>query len=325
MWFKKIKQLFEALKKLRLLNLSSNKFSLKHHRRINTNEENNSSQKQKQRHKTTNSSGSSDGEEEEDDEDDEEEDNTSPERIEIDMDVPTPDVDMDESSSTSSNKQQQQKPEQEESLTSVLDERNVFTEWPLNTHLTTLILNSCHLELDSVVERLVERMPNLAELHLASNDYERITFSPAFRKSSVKVLYFNNNQLRSWLDVCRLGVCFPSLETLVISENHIDTFVCNEKSSNTEEVDDPFVVFKHLSVLIANKLKINDWSSIDHLRKFPSLRHVRIQNIPLLESLNDDEKYFVLVGHLDETIHSLNGSLITSDDKVKITFFFFII
>lgn len=112
------------------------------------------------------------------------------------------------------------------------------------------------------------------------------------------------------MDVCRLGICFPSLETLVISENSIDTLTSTAESSS-----DPYVVFKNLNVLIANKLKINDWTSIDHLRKFPNLRHVRIQNIPLLESLNDEEKYFVLVGHLDESISSLNGSEITSEDK----------
>lgn len=269
----KIKSLFEALKKLRLLNLSSNKFS-------------NKSKRQAANDNNNNNNG---------DEDDDE-DESSPERIEID--------EIDEDTQMCD----------EIATTNNSPAKHPFADWPANMHLTTLILNSCYLDL-ALVESLLDRVPNLAELHLASNDYSAITFSAGFRKPSVKVLYFNNNQLRSWLDVCALGVCFPSLETLVISENHIERFVHDTKNSEDENFD-PFVVFKHLSVLIANKLKINDWSSIDYLRKFPSLRHVRIQNIPLLESLNDDEKYFVLVGHLDESIHSLNGSEITSDHKV---------
>lgn len=247
-----------ALKKLRLLNLSSNK--LKHHE-DNTNN-------------------------------DEEE--KADEKIEIDNDENNEeDTQMEEKSPVSV------------SVSPGLP--NPFKEWPVNSTLGTLILNACQLEL-SLVESLLERLPMLTELHLASNDYTSITFSPDFRQAGLKVLYFNNNQLRSWRDVCKLGVSFPSLETLVISENHIDSLTSDVES-------DVAAVFGNLNVLIANKLKINDWSSIDHLRKFPALRHVRIQNIPLLESLTDEEKYFVLVGHLDETIHSLNGSYITSDDK----------
>jgi hypothetical protein len=175
-------------------------------------------------------------------------------------------------------------------------------EWQLNHNLTTLILNSCHLDL-RIIESLLNILKNLTELHLASNNYSKITFSSNFQKPSLKVLYFNNNQLNSWLEVCKLGACFPNMETLVISENQIE-HLCHDTT-----------LFKNLNLLIANKLKINDWSSIDHLRKFPSLKHVRMQNIPLLESLSDEEKYFVLVGHLDDSIHSLNGSRITTDDK----------
>ena len=68
-------------------------------------------------------------------------------------------------------------------------------------------------------------------------------------------------------------------------------------------------------MLIINKLKINEWSVIDQLREFPLLRHVRIQNIPLLNTLNDEEKYYLLVAHLHESIDSLNGSKISTDDK----------
>jgi hypothetical protein len=54
---------------------------------------------------------------------------------------------------------------------------------------------------------------------------------------------------------------------------------------------------------------------IDQLREFPNLKHVRIQNIPLLKNYTDEEKYYMLVAHLHDSIDSLNGSKITNDDK----------
>ena len=73
--------------------------------------------------------------------------------------------------------------------------------------------------------------------------------------------------------------------------------------------------FKNLQILIINKLSINEWAVIDQLREFPHLKHVRIQNIPLLNKYNDDEKYYLLVAHLNDSIDSLNGSKISNEDK----------
>lgn len=268
----KIKNILVALKKLRLLNLSANKLS--QHRL--------SSGGEKRKPNDGNTSGGS-----------------SPESIEIDEDVELEDVNAGVSEFDAQMEESGKPPPPPRPPS--------FKQWPEIANLSTLILNSCYLDL-SVLEALLDRLPCLEELHLASNNYTSVTFSPHFCAPGIKVLYFNNNQLQSWHDVCKLGASFPSLETLVISENHIERF-------GDEETN---VAFKHLNVLIANKIKINDWSSIDQLRRaFPSLRHVRMQNIPLLESLTEDEKYFVLVGHLDDSIHSINGSLITSDDKVR--------
>ena len=73
--------------------------------------------------------------------------------------------------------------------------------------------------------------------------------------------------------------------------------------------------FERLHTLIANRLSISEWSAIDQLREFPHLKHVRIQNIPLLSAFNDEEKYYLLVAHLHESIDSLNGSKISTEDK----------
>lgn len=189
------------------------------------------------------------------------------------------------------------------------------TEWNLlNSNsisgykLNILILNSCFVDL-KIIQCLIEKMNYLTELHLCSNNYSHVNFDTDFHKPSLKVLYFNNNNLSSWKEVCKLGRSFPNLENLVISHNNIEKFTSTDDELNTSRC------FKNLQILIINKLNIDEWHVIDQLRDFPHLRHVRIQNIPLLHKLNDEEKYYMLVAHLDESIDSLNGSKITNDDK----------
>ena len=54
---------------------------------------------------------------------------------------------------------------------------------------------------------------------------------------------------------------------------------------------------------------------IDQLSEFANLKHVRVQNIPLLSDLDEEQKYYLIVAHLQDTILSLNGSKITTVDK----------
>ena len=175
------------------------------------------------------------------------------------------------------------------------------------SNLQTLILNSCYIDLRHI-ECLCEKLVNLSELHLSSNNYSCVTFSKNFVKPSMKILYFNNNNLTHWSEVCKLGKCFPNLINLVLSHNDLTNFKPTDSFCNSN-------CFEHLQTLIINRLKINDWSVIDQLREFPHLKHVRIQNIPLLNTFNDEEKYYLLVAHLHESIDSLNGSKISLDDK----------
>ena len=177
----------------------------------------------------------------------------------------------------------------------------------IGSNLQTLILNSCFIDLRHI-ECICEKLVNLNELHLSSNNYSTITFSKKFVKPSIKILYFNNNNLTHWSEVCKLGKCFPNLVNLVLSHNDLSNFKPTDSFCNSN-------CFEHLQTLIINKLKINEWSVIDQLREFPHLKHVRIQNIPLLNTFNDEEKYYLLVAHLHESIDSLNGSKISSDDK----------
>lgn len=54
---------------------------------------------------------------------------------------------------------------------------------------------------------------------------------------------------------------------------------------------------------------------LDKLRQLPNLKHVRIQNVPLLNDYSEEQKFFLIVGHLNDDICSVNGSKITGADK----------
>ena len=181
---------------------------------------------------------------------------------------------------------------------------------PSASNLHTLILNSCFIDL-KVVECLIDKLASLNELHLSSNNYSTVAFKAAFVKPSLKILYFNNNNLNNWSEVLKLGKCFPNLENLVLSHNDLSSLGSKSDAKAMSTAN----CFQNLQILIINKLSISEWAAIDQLREFPRLRHVRIQNIPLLSPYNDDEKYYLLVAHLNDSIDSLNGSKISNEDK----------
>ena len=65
-------------------------------------------------------------------------------------------------------------------LTEHLTKKNscilINNENNLYHQLKILILNSCHVDL-KIIECLLNRLPDLNELHLASNDYSIVTFT----------------------------------------------------------------------------------------------------------------------------------------------------
>jgi len=203
------------------------------------------------------------------------------------------------------------------------DESAYFGTWSEFKQLRILILNACFIGVHTL-EKLLEKLTSLSELHLCSNNYTTFELSPHFRKHSLHILYVSNNCISEWSELLKLGYAFPSLETLVISHNNIREF--SEEPSSFYEED--FVetsnerllhtpqCFGQLKQLIMNKLPIDSWSTIDQLRlQFPQLKSVRVQNLPLLDAYTDEQKYFMLVSHLDNQQQYLNGSEITPKER----------
>jgi len=138
-------------------------------------------------------------------------------------------------------------------------------------NLKSLILNYCCVDLRTL-ECLLKRLPNLEELHLSSNNYEKIDLSDDFKLNSLKTLFLNSNHLSDWDQVIKLGKCFPQLETLVLSENQLGDF--NFAQDLVHELKD---VFPNLRNLNLNELCIKNWSTISTLRILPSLKNLRVK------------------------------------------------
>jgi hypothetical protein len=196
------------------------------------------------------------------------------------------------------------------SPTTVDDADHFAQHWPpqpptLDPHrLSTLILNACFINFQTI-ELLLERLPNLDELYLASNKYSHVEFSPTFVNSKLRVLYLNDNSIDDWNEIVKIGRAFPQLESLVLSENPIAAV----KTSGE--------VFKNLKLLVLNKLPLSDWSDLDLVRnEFVGLKHLKVQNIPLLDELKSkDERFFMLVATLGNDVDHLNGSTVSHKEK----------
>lgn len=189
--------------------------------------------------------------------------------------------------------------------------KNYFIhKWLVNNDsIKTLVLHSCQIDF-RLIELFIDKLNNLNELHLSSNEYEKVSFSDNFSKSSVKYLYFNRNNLSDWNEVAKLGKCFPNLEYLSIFENNLTDFSdVDDQSTHIQNC------FLNLKTLVINKLNINNWKTIDKLKEFKQLNNVKIQNIPLLANYSEEEKYFMLVSHLGPQIETLNGSKIKSEER----------
>ena len=65
---------------------------------------------------------------------------------------------------------------------------------------------------------------SLEELQICSNNYSTVSSNYNFTHDNLKRVYISNNNLTDWKSLCRLGCLFPNLETLIASDNPLETF-----------------------------------------------------------------------------------------------------
>ena len=144
---------------------------------------------------------------------------------------------------------------------------------------------------------------SVEELHLSLNSYGTVSQDPRQFKN-VKSLLFVNNNIKDWNCVINVGRSFPCLKSLIVSENPFAHVLDNDVAS----------IFPELTTLSISQSKINDWNSVDILRKFPALTDVRLVKTPLLKKYGEDERRKLLISRLPNA-KKLNGSVVHESER----------
>ncbi|KAJ1358751.1 hypothetical protein KIN20_017253 [Parelaphostrongylus tenuis] len=169
--------------------------------------------------------------------------------------------------------------------------------------LHTLILNGTNLKLKSL-SSILKETPFLQELHLSDNQLDLSTENTSTLNESVKTIHMNRCGVDNWDLIVRFLHRFPNRKTVFLCENPIKSVA---HQSSLEKLSS-------LQSLNLGKTEISDWESIDSLDRLPSLTDLRILAIPLLDSLNEDERIHLVVGRI-RNLRVLNGSIITPEQR----------
>ncbi|XP_017467300.1 PREDICTED: tubulin-specific chaperone cofactor E-like protein [Rhagoletis zephyria] len=160
----------------------------------------------------------------------------------------------------------------------------------------------------------------------------------------LKTLHFTGNPVESWLEICRLGRVFPSLENLVLADcpikaiqanvgnsgngssttaaanNNTDedcTTACEDDVEMSNKAECPHKHFHNLLFLNLSYSNISAWDDIDQIAKFPKLRNLRVKNWPLWERLEctEHERRQLLIARLPNVCLLNGGGVISADER----------
>ncbi|XP_054853592.1 tubulin-specific chaperone cofactor E-like protein [Eublepharis macularius] len=167
-----------------------------------------------------------------------------------------------------------------------------------------LVLNNSKASWEAV-HTILQELPDLEELFLCLNDYKTVSCSPACCHS-LKLLHITDNNLRDWPEIRKLGIMFPSLDTLVLANNYLTTIEDSEDSLGR--------LFPNLRSISLHKSGLQSWEDIDKLNSFPKLEEVRLLGIPLLQPYTNEERRKLVIARLP-SITKLNGSVIAEGER----------
>ncbi|CAD6189006.1 unnamed protein product [Caenorhabditis auriculariae] len=189
----------------------------------------------------------------------------------------------------------------------------IDVELPEVPHLQTLILNGTNLR-PSTLKDFLSKTPNLSELHLSDNQFttdENDDQENEPISSFVRTVHLNRCGFEDWKSVAKLLKRFPMITSVFLCENPIRAI---DQGAST----DGMTSLKSLNLA---KTELNDWSSLDNLNKLPSLTELRMPNIPLLESYNEEERRHLTIGRMQQ-LRVLNGSKISPEQREQSERFF---
>lgn len=177
--------------------------------------------------------------------------------------------------------------------------------------LRRLVLNNTHVTWD-MVHTLTREIPDLEELFLCLNEYESVNAS-SMPCPSLRLLHITDNQLQDWVEVRKLGLMYPGLVSLILSNNSL--------SSIHEPEDSLHRLFPNLRSINLHNSGLSRWEDVEKLNFFPKLQEVRVMGIPLLQPYTDQERRCLMVAQLPH-VTVLNGSVVTDGEREDAERFF---
>ncbi|XP_053362781.1 tubulin folding cofactor E-like a isoform X1 [Clarias gariepinus] len=174
-----------------------------------------------------------------------------------------------------------------------------------------LVLNNTRISWD-IVNIFTCEMPELEELFLCLNEYTTVMVS-ATPCPSLRLLHITDNNLQDWNEVRKFGTMFPSLDTLVMANNYLNSILDSEDSLRR--------LFPHLRSINLHNSGLSQWEDIEKLNFLPKLQEVRLQGIPLLQTYTTTERRSLMIAQLP-SVNSLNGSIVTGGEREDAERFF---
>uniref|UniRef100_K7G0A4 Tubulin folding cofactor E like n=1 Tax=Pelodiscus sinensis TaxID=13735 RepID=K7G0A4_PELSI len=170
-----------------------------------------------------------------------------------------------------------------------------------------LVLNNSKASWETV-HTILQELPDLEELFLCLNDYETVSCSPVCCQS-LKLLHITDNNLQDWTEIRKLGIMFPSLDTLVLANNHLTTI-----EESNDSLARLFPNLRSISLHRSGEVLKSAWEDHGQPNPFPKLEEVRLLGIPLLQSYTTEERRKLLIARLPSII-KLNGSVVTDGER----------
>lgn len=177
--------------------------------------------------------------------------------------------------------------------------------------LRRLVLTNTYVTWN-MVHTLTRETPELEELFLCLNEFERVSVS-SVSCPSLRLLHITDNQLQEWAEVRKLGLMYPGLVSLILANNSL--------SSIHEPEDSLQRLFPNLRSINLHNTGLAHWEDIEKLNFFPKLQEVRVQGIPLLQPYTDHERRFLTIAQLP-SVTVLNGSVVTDGEREDAERFF---
>lgn len=174
-----------------------------------------------------------------------------------------------------------------------------------------LVLINTHISWDTV-HTLTQNTPELEELFLCLNDYNTVSESRA-SCPSLRLLQITDNQLQDWAEVRKFGAMYPSLGTLVLANNNLDSV------GDTQETLQ--CLFPNLRSINLNNSGLSKWEDIERLNFLPKLVEVKAKGIPLLQPYTTHERRSLLLAQLPSVL-VLNGGAVSHGEREDAERFF---